>query len=200
MLRTLRCGYCDCWGFSVSCLFVLVVYCAGFSFDTFLTALLVHWVMKIYFLRHAEPNYVFDRVDTGEFPGPELTPAGEAQAKSLVNHFITISFSHVFCSDMLRAKQTILPYAQAMNVNVAYDVRLREVDDVLNGYAQENRFLEGVASQKTRLQSFLTDIKQLPGNATVLVVAHFNTIEWLSTQLGIPVKGSQYAQLSLIKV
>lgn len=156
--------------------------------------------MKIYFLRHAEPNYDKERVDHGEFPGPELTQAGEAQAKSLVNHFITISFSHVFSSDMLRTKQTILPYAQAMNVNVAFDSRLREVDDVMNGYAPENRFLEGVASQKNRLQSFLDDLKQLPSNATVLIVAHFNTIEWLSTQLGVPVKGSQYAQLSLIKV
>ena len=156
--------------------------------------------MKIYFLRHAEPNYDKEKVDNGEFPGPELTQTGQQQAQALVNHFITISFSHVFSSDLLRTKQTIEPYAQTMNVNVAYDERLREVDDVINGYAEKNRFEEDVQSQTSRLTSFLGDLKQLPSNATVLIVAHFNTIEWLSTQLGIAVKKPQYAQLSLIQV
>ena len=79
--------------------------------------------MKITLLRHAEVQEEYrgkynGHIDIG------LSKKGKAQAKALAHKFEDIVFERVYCSDLLRAKETLQPFAQAKNA--IYTPMLRE--------------------------------------------------------------------------
>lgn len=150
--------------------------------------------MIIYFVRHAEPNYDLSKKDTGEFPGPSLTQKGMLQVKEISSRLNKIKFDKIFCSDLKRSKQT----ASLLDQDVIYDFRLRETADVLNGYLDKNDFVESVAAQEGRLNSFVEEINATNYDA-ILIISHFNTIEYISNKFGSRIKKPLYAEINCIK-
>ena len=79
--------------------------------------------MKITLLRHAEVQEEYKgkyngHIDIG------LSVQGKAQAKALAQKFKHIVFERVYCSDLLRAKETLQPFTQAKDA--IYTPMLRE--------------------------------------------------------------------------
>lgn len=149
--------------------------------------------MNIYLLRHAEPDYANDC----PFPGPPLTAKGEKQARTAQAELSQIPFDKVFCSDYLRTKQTAKPFEN--KYMIIYDSRLREGSDYLNGYSETNELDEHIPSQTERLDQFLEEIKTLKAT-NVLIITHFNVIEYLSRKLGKHISAPQMASIHVLEI
>jgi len=154
--------------------------------------------MKIYFVRHAEPDYELSKKDRGEYPGAELSKKGLEQAEKLASALSKIQFDRIYCSNLKRTEQTIEPLKKIKSQNIIFDSRIRETADVINGYLNHNDFDEPEIDQKKRLESFMKDIKQRFGS--ILIVSHFNTIEYLSRELGRHIKKPEYAHINIIEI
>lgn len=155
--------------------------------------------MKIYFVRHAEPDYESELYGHGLFPGPPLTALGQKQAKDLSKRLTNTVFDAIFCSDYIRTIQTIEPSKPILSVNINYDTRLREVSDVLNEYLDYNNFPESQSTQTERLDSFASELSRNNYN-TILIISHFNTIEYLSRKFGKHIKKPQFAEIHCIEL
>ena len=154
--------------------------------------------LHMYFVRHAEPDYESPLYGPGHFPGPPLTHRGLLQAADLARQIGNRAFDAVFCSDYLRTMETIAQLKTQLPIGVEYDPRIREVADVLNGYKEYNDFEESEGAQRLRLNSFLDEL-QGSRNSVVLVVTHFNVIEFLSRQLGTHIKKPRFAEVHYVR-
>jgi broad specificity phosphatase PhoE len=156
--------------------------------------------MNVYFLRHCEADYKKD--NQGHFLNIPLTIRGQEHAKSLAKKLNNKSFNLILCSDALRTQQTIAPYLvkyNTKNISIIYDKRLREVEDILTGYGQEHLIRESVKKQKERLDSFLKDLLKMKING-VLIVTHFNVIDYTSKKIGKHIAKPPYGSLNKISI
>jgi len=79
--------------------------------------------LKITLVRHGEVDEAYH----GRYNGHidiELSPKGESQAKKLAHSFKDAEFDGVFCSDLIRAKETLKPFKQ--HPFAIYTEKLRE--------------------------------------------------------------------------
>jgi len=154
--------------------------------------------MKIYLVRHAETDYDLTKKDCGEYPGPSLTKNGLKQAEEIAMILSNIKFDQIYCSDLQRTKQTAEPLNNITKQKINFDSRIRETSDIMNGYLHYNDMNESETDQKDRLKSFISDISQKYDS--ILIVSHFNTIEFLSRELGGNIKKPAYASINCIEI
>jgi len=79
--------------------------------------------MKIYLLRHAEVIEEYQGKYNGHIDIP-LSQNGEKQAKKLAKELKHIKFDKIYCSDLLRAKETLKAFNYTNKV--IYSKKLRE--------------------------------------------------------------------------
>ncbi len=82
----------------------------------------------IYFIRHAENDYVTEGKLAGRLPGVHLNARGQAQAQALGRIFRAIPLRAVYSSPLERAMETAQPVAAARKLQVANLGGLLEVD------------------------------------------------------------------------
>ncbi|MDR0847719.1 MAG: histidine phosphatase family protein [Propionibacteriaceae bacterium] len=83
--------------------------------------------MRIIFIRHGRTaSNTQHALDTG-FPGAPLDEVGQEQAQALVDRLKDEPIEAVYTSDILRARQTGTPLAEAKDVPLTTNAGLREV-------------------------------------------------------------------------
>ena len=160
-------------------------------------------------VRHGQTDW--NRI--GRYQGQSDVPLnanGHAQAKSLAAQLKEQTFSAIYASDLMRARETAAPIAKEAGLPVQFDERIREinqgewegqlVDDIkarnANLWAQRIgdpasvRPLGGetVGEVAARVHTALDDIARLHPDGTVLVVSHGLSIATaICRARGIPV-------------
>lgn len=81
----------------------------------------------IYLVRHAQSEWNAAHRWQGQ-ANPALSDEGHEQARHLAEHFPPVRVSHVFTSDLERARATAAPFARRFGVEPIVDVDLREID------------------------------------------------------------------------
>ena len=82
----------------------------------------------LWLLRHGQTDWNV----TGRWQGqtshaPGLNDIGRAQAISVREHLTGICFAAIYCSDLLRARQTAELISESLNLKVSLEPRLREM-------------------------------------------------------------------------
>lgn len=89
---------------------------------------------KIYIVRHCQAN--------GQSPDAPLTELGYKQAKDLCDFFSNLKVDRVISSPFLRARQSVIPLSEKLNVKIEVDHRLSErvlSDQVLTDWLDKLR-------------------------------------------------------------
>lgn len=145
--------------------------------------------MKLIFVRHGETEQNKEARVQGQ-QDTKLNRKGIAQARLLARRLKDEKIDTIFCSDLLRARQTAKEIMKHHNVPIKYDKLLRERSfGVLGGKtfeeyrvhrekAKKERYNfrpmggENFYDLKRRVRKFLKKIYPKYKNKTVLVVAH----------------------------
>ena len=142
--------------------------------------------MSLYFTRHGQTDYNKDYVIQGSIDA-SLNEEGLKQAKELALKVKDLKFSSIYCSPLLRARQTASEVEKTLKIKVKIDNRLREenygdlegVSRLDKSYLkQRTRFAysyphgESYLKVAARVYSFLDSIKEEATHNDVLVVAH----------------------------
>lgn len=144
-------------------------------------------------IRHGQTDWNLEGRYQGQSDVP-LNETGLAQARQLANELRGESFSAIHSSDLLRARQTAQPIAEALHLPVQIDPRLREinqgewegqlVEDIRRRYASlwAQRTVdpagirppdgETVAEVAERVQAAIHDIARRTSSGPVLIVSH----------------------------
>ena len=80
----------------------------------------------LYFVRHGETEWNREGRIQGYHADSRLTGNGEAQAQRLAERLAAEELTSLHSSDAGRARQTAVPIAAALRMDVAYDAALRE--------------------------------------------------------------------------
>lgn len=164
--------------------------------------------MKIYFVRHGQTVSNKKGTVTGHIDSP-LSDEGVEQTKKTALE-ISSNFSYIYCSDLLRCKQTAEILNQKLNLSIQYDARLRERDfGSLSGKKfseidstgkvkerDKNQLYnyrpyggESVEDVKKRLFNFINDLSRKKTQGKILVVTHGGIIRLLHNILDNQVHG-----------
>ncbi len=81
---------------------------------------------EFYLIRHCHPDYTTEK-KVGE-RNMRLSKNGLAQRKYLTKKLVTMKFDKVYASELVRAQETALIYAQTKNKEIILDKRLNEID------------------------------------------------------------------------
>ena len=82
-------------------------------------------VTRICFIRHGETDWNVEQRVQGHIDRP-LNAKGMAQADALARRFLRGQAAALYCSDLLRARQTAEPVARALDLDIRVDQALRE--------------------------------------------------------------------------
>jgi len=82
--------------------------------------------MKLIIVRHAETTHNRAKMFQGSVE--KLSRQGKRQAKKLARRLFKENIDVTYCSDYLRAKETLEPYLKLRKVKVVYTKDLREMD------------------------------------------------------------------------
>jgi len=167
--------------------------------------------MKITLLRHAEVIKEFQ----GKYNGHidiALSQKGKEDAKKLANKLEKLEFDRVYCSDLLRARETLSAFD--INTEVVYTERLREkswgkhegksFDEIVQGglvYEDFEQWItaldgEDFNSYKERLREFFYETLLKESTKHILVVTHSGVIKTLLSILqGITLQEAFSTQL-----
>ena len=150
---------------------------------------------KLIFIRHGYSEYNHLRKFTGHLDIP-LTALGEEQAEITAKYLInTYKIDAVYSSDLSRAVQTAKPVANALNLPILTDQRLREKDlgawtDMYIAevkekypvewkiYANGGRCLGGESPEELQARAVQATLEIAQGNEgrTVLITTHGGTL------------------------
>lgn len=83
--------------------------------------------MKLYLIRHGETDWNLEQRFQGMADIP-LNASGRQQAQWVAARFETISFQHIFSSDLSRAYETAQIIAQLSNIPIQSHLALREIN------------------------------------------------------------------------
>jgi len=152
--------------------------------------------MKLYFIRHGETISNKNKTTTGWVDSP-LSDDGIEQAKKILLE-IPLDFSEIYCSDLIRCKQTAEIINQKFDLPINYDARLRERNfgslegvlweeislemreiDKLQKYDYRPYGGESVEGVKKRLLDFIDKIRLSKKDKKILVVTHAGIIRML---------------------
>ena len=142
--------------------------------------------MRFYVTRHGQTAWNVENIVCGTTDLP-LNETGEAQARETAALLQNVAFDRVFCSPLLRARQTAEIICQGRDIPLTIDPRLREQD--YGVYEGASRFDPGfLAHKKTfasrypggdshmstaaRVYPFLEEAARRCPGETVLVVCH----------------------------
>ncbi|MGD9705835.1 MAG: histidine phosphatase family protein [Acidimicrobiia bacterium] len=91
--------------------------------------------MEIVLIRHGEPEWVLDGLNVDN---PPLTTRGHRQAEAMAEYLRGEEFDEVFCSPLVRARQTAAPLFAAMGRHETIDPWLEEIrNPIWHGTPQE---------------------------------------------------------------
>ena len=116
--------------------------------------------MRFYVTRHGQTAWNVENIVCGSTDLP-LNETGEAQARETAALLQHVTFDRVFCSPLLRARQTAGIICQGRDIPLTIDPRLREQD--YGEYEGGSRFDEGFLAHK---KSFAT---RYPGGESHMV-------------------------------
>lgn len=161
--------------------------------------------MKIYFVRHGETISNKNNTTTGWVDSP-LNNEGIEQAKKIALE-TSSDFSEIYCSDLIRCKQTAEIINQKLNLPIKYDDRLRERNfGSLGGKSWDEISLEmkevdrnqkydyrpyggeSVENVKERLLSIIDEICLNKKDKKILIVTHGGIIRLLHNLLNNEVR------------
>lgn len=120
--------------------------------------------MKITLIRHTEVDEAYHGCYNGHID-ISLSQTGHEQANELAKHFNSHSFDAVFCSDLIRAKDTLKPFFEAKNA--LYTDKLREKSW---GKHEGLSFDEIIAQNEIVYEDFLQWINALDGEPYELYI------------------------------
>ncbi len=169
--------------------------------------------MKIYLIRHAEPLSALVPDEQAPLQEAEnhLSANGIKQAESLAAHFsqiLGVEPVEIFCSTLLRARETAEQIASRLDVNISYTALLNERDfssqnlasnlelQQLQLWSYQNPALskygeETTLAQRERVQKWLSDFTKNvwdDPNKNYVIVCHGGTIEHLvATMMQAPI-------------
>lgn len=84
--------------------------------------------MILYCVRHGESTYNVEGRLQGQSDEPRLSPLGLKHAQALVAALGQLKIDAIYSSPLTRARETARPLADALDLSVAYDDRLKEID------------------------------------------------------------------------
>lgn len=148
-----------------------------------------------YILRHGETEWNADHDRYCGITDIALSEKGQEQAKRAADTLGSVRFDAIYCSPMLRARQTVQPIARVQNLSIHTDDRLREIDfgkwegltrteissQFPEDWAQWNedptRLRAGQTGERadevaSRAMAAYKDMHQKHPEGTILVVAH----------------------------
>lgn len=149
--------------------------------------------MQLILIRHGESVANQMGVVQGHFDSP-LNDRGKAQAQALASALAHERFDAIYASDLARAHETGLAVADRLGLDLRVDARIREIDvGIFSGlswkaiaerYPEEHRRFvdsgnwalvpqaEGEEATRSRIDSFLSEIKERHPGGRVAVTAH----------------------------
>lgn len=148
--------------------------------------------MKIYVVRHGQTEWNVLRKMQGSADIP-LNENGINQAKQTKQNLKNTKFDIIFCSPLIRAKQTAEIINEEKNLKIIYDERLRErnygeFEGTSKSSFNYNEFwaynnnikynkAENVQDFFNRIYNFLDDIKSSYSNKNILIVCHAGVVK-----------------------
>jgi len=149
--------------------------------------------MTLIFVRHGETAHNAQRRFQGQTNIP-LSARGREQARAAAEALRTEAITHLYSSDLARAYQTAEAIAAAQQLPIVADERLREFhfgswegltwDEIvaktpglaLDAWRQPRYYTppggESFETVVARVRAFLDEVRELPDDAVVAVVAH----------------------------
>ena len=150
--------------------------------------------MKLYFVRHAEVMKAYQGCYNGHIDIP-LSPKGKQNAKELAKKLSHIKFDRAFCSDLLRARETIEAFD--LECEVVYTNRLREkswgkhegmnFEEITKEGLEYKSFKQWIAAldgepierYAMRLQEYFKEVLLKQKGKNILIVTHAGVIKIL---------------------
>lgn len=150
--------------------------------------------MRLYFIRHSEVITEYQGSYNGHIDIP-LSKKGKRDAKELAKKLSDIHFDKAFCSDLLRAKQTIEAFD--LECEIVYTDRLREkswgrhegksFEEIVSEGLEYRNFqqwindLDGekLESYAKRLQEYFENVLLQQDGANILIVTHAGVVKML---------------------
>jgi broad specificity phosphatase PhoE len=149
-------------------------------------------------MRHGETAWS----KSGRFTGRSdisLTQRGEAEARQLGERLQSLTFSHIFCSPLLRARQTCKLAGLSSNMRIDDDLTewdygcfvSRTYADIVDVHPRWNLFRDGCPNGESpteitaRVDSFLDRCSLLDGNIALFTHGHVGRIlaaRWISLE------------------
>lgn len=159
--------------------------------------------MKIYYVRHGQTDWNFEKKMQGGESERDLNNTGIEQAKKTAEELKDIKYDIILCSPMNRAKQTAKIINENRNVPIVIDDRIRErklgkleghnIIEELEGkiwdYNCNYKIPEGedLEEFQARVLEFLEDAKNKYNDKTILIVAHGGVAKIIKSYLyGMP--------------
>ena len=153
--------------------------------------------MKVIFVRHGETNWNKIGRQQGKI-NIILNETGLRQAKQAAEQLKDVHFDHVYCSPLMRARQTAQAICKGRTVPVTYDERISERDmgefqgkhweefdtRTFWDYTADAHYqqAENIRDFYARVYAFLDELKGKVG--TVLVVSHGGVFAPMSSYSG----------------
>ncbi len=146
---------------------------------------------SFYFVRHGETDYNKLNLVQGQ-QDFHLNQKGRDEAKYIANKIRNLNFDLIYCSTLLRAKETasIIKKEAGFNIDIQYDKRLiernfgeaegKKVSEVFTYFSNKTTHtIKGYESDSevyNRVYSFIKEINSNIDNKNILVVTHSNSI------------------------
>ena len=137
-------------------------------------------------VRHGQTDYNIQRRYTGQTE-ISLNQEGLQEAEALAEKLMEYPISMIYCSPMIRTRQTISPYLQKKDVKISYRDELKEINmGVYSGYTVDEvrvKYPEMFAAHRPegaenreqvegRLFPLIDEIIKKHRDDTILIVAH----------------------------
>lgn len=143
--------------------------------------------MKVYVMRHGTTVWNEKGIVQGR-SNNRLSKKGVQEVENVANEYKNVTFDRVFCSPLMRTRQTVKIMNKFHNIKVEFDERLTEIDKGIFTGRRKKDFLPEEEYQKSvldpkckmetadqvmeRVSSFYEDLMNSDKNDVVLVVTH----------------------------
>ena len=141
----------------------------------------------IYIIRHGQTDWNKQKVMQGQIDIP-LNETGKEQARELGKKLKEIVFDYVFCSPLIRTRQTLENLDLKSATQIVYDDRLKERNygefektpknsfdyNLFWNYSANMKYIKAESCQDffNRVISFFDEIKKNYQNKNILIVTH----------------------------
>ena len=141
----------------------------------------------IYIVRHGQTDWNKQKVMQGQIDVP-LNETGKEQARELGEKLKDIVFDHIFCSPLLRTRQTLENLKLKSNTRIIYDDRLKERNygefektkkssfdyNLFWNYSENIKYTKAEQCQDffKRVIEFFDEIKKNYKDKNILIVTH----------------------------